>query len=129
MYHTRILNPSLNELLGRIRHTNLLVISDKGFPFWPQVPTIDISLVDDQPSVPDVLEALLPNFTAGSAWMATEFKEHNHSAALERVTAALGETPLKFLSHDDFKKLVPGAVGLIRTGGTASYSNIILESA
>ncbi len=129
MYHTHILNPSLNELLGRIRHTNLLVISDKGFPFWPKVPTIDISLVDDKPSVLDVLEALLPHFSAGAAWMASEFKNHNDAAALGRVMSALGDTPLHFLPHTDFKKLVPEAVGLIRTGGTASYSNIVLESA
>ena len=33
---TGILNPAINSLLCRIRHTNTLVISDRGFPFWPQ---------------------------------------------------------------------------------------------
>lgn len=129
MYHTPILNPDLNELLGRIRHTNTLVISDKGFPFWPQIETIDISLVDDQPSVLDVLKALLPHFTVGAAWMAEEFKQHNEASVQTEFLQVLGETPLQYLSHYDFKKLVPEAVGLIRTGGTAAYSNIILESA
>jgi len=129
MYHTPLLNPGLNELLGRIRHTNTLVIADKGFPFWPTIETIDISLVDDQPSVLDVLQALMPNFTAGAAWMAAEFREHNDPTALQRVEDVLGDTPLTFLPHTEFKCLVPNSIGLIRTGGTAPYSNIILESA
>ena len=30
--------------------------------------------------------------------------------------------------HDDFKKRVPHAIGLIRTGDPTAYGNIILES-
>ena len=32
MLKTGILNPQLNSLLSRVRHTNLLVIADRGFP-------------------------------------------------------------------------------------------------
>lgn len=35
MFKTGILNPALNSLLSRARHTNTLVISDRGFPFGP----------------------------------------------------------------------------------------------
>jgi len=31
-------------------------------------------------------------------------------------------------AHLDFKKIVPDAIGLIRTGDTTAYENIILES-
>jgi D-ribose pyranose/furanose isomerase RbsD len=31
-------------------------------------------------------------------------------------------------AHLDFKKLVPNAIGLIRTGDTTAYGNIIVES-
>ena len=55
MLKTGILNPSINSLLSRIRHTNTLVIADRGFPFWPQIETIDISLTDDIPRVLDVV--------------------------------------------------------------------------
>jgi len=53
MLKTGILNPGINSLLSRIRHTNTLVISDRGFPFWPTIETIDIALVDDVPRVLD----------------------------------------------------------------------------
>ena len=42
MLKTGILNPHINSLLARIRHTNTLVIADRGFPSWPQVETVDI---------------------------------------------------------------------------------------
>ena len=46
MLKTGILNPQLNSLLSRVRHTNLLVIADRGFPYWPMIETIDIALED-----------------------------------------------------------------------------------
>jgi len=129
MLRTGILNPALLDLVARTRHTNTLVIADRGFPFWPQIETVDISLVDNIPTVLDVLDALRPNFVIGKAWMAREFKEHNSQDALEEVAARLGRTPLVFEPHVDFKKRVPGAIGLIRTGDTTQYANVILESA
>jgi D-ribose pyranase len=127
MLRTGILNPQLNSLLSRVRHTNTLVIADRGFPFWPQVETVDLSLVDDLPTVLQVLEAISANFVIGKAWMASEFKEHNPSELAERFARVL--PPIVFESHIDFKRRVPDAIGLVRTGGTAPYSNVILESA
>jgi len=129
MLRTGILNPALLDLVARTRHTNTLVIADRGFPFWPQIESVDISLVDNIPTVLQVLDALLPNFVIGKAWMAREFKEHNSPNALARLTTRLGDTPLMFEPHVDFKKRVPNAIGLIRTGDTTQYANIILESA
>jgi len=51
MLKSGILNPDINSLLCRVRHTNCLVIADRGFPFWPTIETVDISLVDDIPTV------------------------------------------------------------------------------
>ena len=73
MIKTGILNPQINSLLSRVRHTNTLVIADRGFPFWPGIETVDISLVDDVPTVLQVLEAIRANFVIGKAWMAREF--------------------------------------------------------
>ena len=57
MINSGILNPQILSLLARVRHTNALVIADRGFPFWPQIETVDISLVDDVPTVLQVLAA------------------------------------------------------------------------
>ena len=129
MLKTGILNPGINSLLSRVRHTNTLVIADRGFPFWPMIETVDISLVDNVPRVLDVLRAIRANFIAGKAFMAEEFREQNSAATLESFAAALQGVEVRYEPHIDFKGRIPHAIGLIRTGDTLQYSNIILESA
>ena len=129
MLKTGILNPQINSLLSRVRHTNTLVISDRGFPFWPQIETVDISLADDLPKVLDVLRAIRANFTIGKAFMAEEFNGANSAATRSEFSQALAGIPLSFEPHIEFKKRVPHAIGLIRTGDTTQYGNMILESA
>ena len=129
MLRTGILNPAINSLISRVRHTNTLVIADRGFPFWPQVETIDISLVDDIPKVLDVLRAIRSNFVAGRAFMAGEFRVANGEDTCLEFERALAGIPLLLEPHAEFKKRVPQAIGLIRTGDTVQYANLILESA
>lgn len=129
MLKTGILNPALNSLLSRVRHTNTLVIADRGFPFWPMLETVDISLVDNIPTVLDVLLALRPNFVVGRVSMAEEFLKHNTEETQARFRDALQGVHIDFEPHTTFKKRVPGAVGLIRTGDTTQYANMIIESA
>lgn len=129
MLRTGILNPHVLSLLARIRHTNTLVIADRGFPFWPTIETVDLSLVDDVPTVLQVLEAVRANFIIGRAFMAEEFLRHNGPERQTALKAALGGAPLLHEPHVEFKKRVPAAIGLIRTGDTVQYANLILESA
>jgi len=129
MLKSGILNPQLNSLLSRVRHTNTLVIADRGFPYWPAIETVDLSLVDDIPRVLDVLLAIRPNFTIGKFYMAEEFHVHNPPAVVDRFACATAGVPTTFEPHIDFKKRVPLAIALIRTADTIPYSNLILESA
>lgn len=129
MLKTGILNPHINELLSRVRHTNTLVIADRGFPYWPQIETVDITLVDNIPTVLQVLAAIRPNFVIGKAWMAEEFLKHNTESVQKMFLEALDGINLQFEPHIEFKKRVPYAIGLIRTADTIQYANIIIESA
>ena len=130
MLKTGILNPLINSLLSRVRHTNTLVIADRGFPFWPGIETVDISLVDDVPTVLQVLAAVRANFLVGSAFMAEEFLAHNKDETKAAFARALDGVSLTHEPHERaFKPRVPHAVGLIRTGDTTPYANVILVSA
>jgi D-ribose pyranase len=129
MLKTGILNPRVLELLARVRHTNTLVIADRGFPFWPQIETVDLALVDDVPTVLQVLAAVRGQCVIGKAWMAKEFFKTNSKATQAAFAAALKGVQLDHQPHVNFKKRVPNAIGLIRTGDTTQYGNIILESA
>jgi D-ribose pyranase len=112
-----------------VRHTNTLVISDRGFPFWPTIETVDISLIDDVPRVLDVLRAIRANFIIGKAFMAEEFRVANSAGTQQEFEQALSGISLIFEPHTELKKRIPQAIGLIRTGDTVQYANMILESA
>lgn len=129
MLERGILNPQILGLIGRIRHTNTLVIADRGFPFWPRMETVDISLVDDVPTVRQVLAALRDGFTIGAAYMAEEFLAENEESVREAFRESLAPVEIAFEPHAEFKKRVPQAVGLIRTADTTQYGNVIIESA
>ncbi|MES2661368.1 MAG: RbsD/FucU domain-containing protein [Verrucomicrobiota bacterium] len=128
MLQTGILNPHVLDLLARIRHTNTLVIADWAFPYWPEIETVDISLTHDIPTIIDVLDLLTPVFKIGRIWQANEFILSNTDETVARFTNSFGHIPLTREAHVDFKKRVPLAIGLIRTGDTTPYGNIILES-
>jgi D-ribose pyranase len=128
MLNTGILNPQILSLLARVRHTNTLVIADRGFPFWPQIETVDISIVDDVPTVLQVLAAIRSNFNVTQAYMAREFQKNNTTAVREKFARGLQGIPTEYEPHVEFKKRVPNAIGLIRTGDTIQYANMILVS-
>jgi D-ribose pyranase len=123
-----ILNPHLLSLLARVRHTNALVIADRGFPFWPAIETVDISLVDGVPTVLQVLAAVRQNFVVAEAYMAEEFLRVNSAATKRAFARELKDAQVTHEPHIDFKKRVPAAIGLIRTGDTVQYANMVLVS-
>lgn len=130
MLKTGILNPALASLLARVRHTNTLVIADRGFPSWPGVETIDLALVDGVPTVLQVLAAVRANFLVGEVRMASQFLANNTEETKAAFAAALAGATVSYEDHEAaFKPRVPRAIGLIRTGDTTRYANLILTSA
>jgi D-ribose pyranase len=123
-----ILNPHINSLLARVRHTNMLVIADRGFPFWPMIETVDISLVDEVPTVLQVFKAISQNFTIQEIIMAKEFLEVNPLDVREAFAEATAAHVVTYEPHVELKSRVPCAIGLIRTGDTIQYANMILIS-
>jgi D-ribose pyranase len=128
MLKSGILNPRINSLLSLVRHTNTLVIADRGFPFWKDVETVDISLVDDLPRVLDVLAAIRSNFNVARAFMAEEFNRVNSPETILQFKRELKGIALEFEPHIELKKRLPHAIGIIRTGDTIQYANLVLES-
>jgi D-ribose pyranase len=128
MLKTGILNPHVLALLARVRHTNMLVIADRGFPFWPVIETVDLSLVDGVPTVLQVLAAVRQNFVIDQAYMAEEFLKVNTAATRRAFGTGLAGARLTHEPHLELKQRVPHAIGLIRTGDTIQYANMILVS-
>ena len=65
----------------------------------------------------------------GRVFAAKEFKKANPAAVQQALAARFAGVPLVFEPHVKFKLRVPSSIGLIRTGDTTQYANLILESA
>src|SRR5271157_4746454 len=107
MINHGILNPQILSLLARVRHTNALVIADRGFPFWPMIETVDVSIVDDLPTVLQLIAAVRANHNFTQACQAEEYLKHNTPATRLKFTAALKGVPTIYEPHVEFKKRVP----------------------
>jgi D-ribose pyranase len=128
MLNQGILNPHINHLLARVRHTNSILIADRGFTYYPDLETVDISLVDGIPTVLQVLEAIKPTFDICQIYMAEEFLLENTASVQEAFKNAFGRIPYTFEGYNAMKSRVPGAIGIIRTADTIQYANMLLVS-
>jgi D-ribose pyranase len=72
--------------------------------------------------------AVRANHQFTQAFQAKEFLKNNPPAIRQKFAAALDGVPTSFEPHIAFKKRVPMAIGLIRTGDTVPYANTILIS-
>lgn len=128
MLREGLLNPHINHLLSRVRHTNTLLISDRGFPTIPGVEVVDISLIAGIPCVLDVLSAVLSNFQCNKAVMAEEFRRVQSPEAQSAYEAAFSTIVVNWVPHAEFKQKARDVIGIIRTGDTTRFGNVLLES-
>ena len=56
-----ILHPQLASLLARFRHVNAIAIVDGPFPTYPNVETIELAIKMGWPTIPQVLDEILPH--------------------------------------------------------------------
>lgn len=122
-----VLNLEIKTVLANLCASETVVIADRGFPFWPGLLTIDLSLIDDIPRVADVLSVLRSETSLRHVWMAEEFLPANTPIERAPLEGALGGVVLVFEPHNQLKQRVPGAVCLIRTADRLQYSNLVLE--
>jgi len=124
-----IINPQILSLIARVRHTGLLVIADAAFKSWPQVETVDVSLVKGVPTVHQVMKAVLANWKCGEIVKSQEFLEFNGADVQREFQSIVQGIKVTFEPFTDFKARVPMATGIIRTGETMEHGNVILVSA
>ncbi len=122
-----ILHPELCALLASTGHTDWLTICDRGFPVPMGVQRIDLALVDDIPTVLDVLRALREEFVIDRLLVAQEMEEASPHRLAEMRTLLPG-VPIELVPHTQFKAYSRGSRGVIRTGDTCPYANVIVVS-
>ncbi len=101
MLKTGILSPCINSLLSRIRHTNTIVIADRGFPFGRKLKRSTFRWWTTSQGRSRYC-AIQANFVIGRI--------------ISGVLRGHREYPITRESHLELKTRVPHTIGLIRTG-------------
>jgi D-ribose pyranase len=122
-----IWHPQLASLLARFRHANAIAVLDAPFPSYPDVETVDLIVRRGLPTIPDLVDLILAEHEVSSVVMAQEFREHVDAATQADYLAHLGELPVEWIPHVDFKAEVGRCLGIVHTGDPVPYSNVILR--
>lgn len=122
-----ILNSDLSKVIAEIGHTDKLVICDSGLPIPENSNRIDLALIRGIPKFIDILKAILEDMVVQEAILATEIKEVSPKLYAE-IKEILGDIPINYCSHEEFKKLTCESKGIVRSGEIIPYANIILIS-
>jgi D-ribose pyranase len=127
MKRSGILHPAISHLLASTGHTDYFLVTDRGFPVPPEPERIDLALVDDLPTVVDVLRAIHAEFVIDRIVIAEEMERFSPERVTELRTL-LGDIPVESVSHIELKRLGHDAKATIRTGDTTPYANLIIVS-
>lgn len=122
-----IWHPELASLLARFRHANAIAVLDAPFPTYPDVETVDLIVRRGLPTIPDLVDLILAEHEVSSVVMADEFRQHVDADTQSAYLAHLGDLPIDWIPHVDFKAEVGRCLGIVHTGDPVPYSNVILR--
>lgn len=122
-----ILNPALCQLLARTGHTDYFTICDRGFPVPEGPERIDLALVDDIPTVLEVLTAIAGEYHIDRVVVTQEMQEIS-PGRVEDLKTIVGIEKLEAITHVALKRLSQSGKATVRTGDTCPYANIIVVS-
>jgi D-ribose pyranase len=123
-----IINGQLASVLARFRHVNTLAIVDGPFPSYPDVELVDLALVKGFPTIPDVLNAILPLLDITGIYLANEFSQKVDSKTVNSYKKFYENIPTILIPHEEFKVKVGQSLAIIHTGDAVPYSSVILKS-
>ena len=143
MKTTGILNSDLIGVMGRMGHGDMLVVTDRGFPFplHDLTATVDLSVARNVPRFEEVLKPIVEDFEIEEAIVAEETRTVSpevHKAILTIIGSKRNkgkEIRFRYIPHEKFKDLVlhgaergePVAC-FVKTGEFTPYANVILVS-
>ena len=143
MKTTGILNSELIKTMARMGHGDMLVITDRGFPFplHDLTKTVDLSVSRDLPRFLDVVRPIVEDFEIEEAIIADETRTVSPDVydALCKIIAKKKnkgkDIRIRHIPHDEFKDhVLHGAergepvACFVKTGDFTPYANVILVS-
>jgi len=128
MIKNGILHPQLASLLARFRHVNAIAVVDGPFPTYPNVETVELAITMGWPTIPQVLDEILPHLQITSLVLANEFSEKVDEKTVQSYLKHHQGILTTKIPHSEFKIQVGQCLGIIHTGDPIPYSSVILKS-
>ena len=128
MLREGVINGQLASVLARFRHVNTLAIVDGPFPSYPGVEIVDLAVIKGQPTIPEILDAILPLMDLTGLYLANEFDEKVDPKTVSEYKSHYNGLPIEYIPHSEFKVKVGQALAIIHTGDAVPYSSVILKS-
>ncbi|WP_438445985.1 D-ribose pyranase [Gorillibacterium sp. sgz5001074] len=122
-----ILHPQLSRVLAETGHTDLIAVSDRGFPVPEGIERVDLGLVSGIPTVADVLQAIDAEFIIDTVILTHEMEEASPERYRE-LTEGYPHIHFKRVPHQEFKQMCLEARAVVKTGDAVPYANIIIVS-
>ena len=124
-----VLNVKLSTVIARMGHTDRLVICDAGLPIPRHANVVDLAVISNMPPFFETLSAIMNELQIQNCIIADEMKTKNPDL-YKKLQDLVNGISMQSYPHEEFKKMTreDQILAFVRTGETAPYANIILES-
>jgi D-ribose pyranose/furanose isomerase RbsD len=128
MRPNRILHPELAKALATLGHTDIVLVTDAGFPIPAGANRIDLGFYEGLPDICDILRVLRQEFFVEEVHFAGEVKQCNPDlyAKLQAIYTGSG-ADFKATTHEALcNEYAAKAKVIIRSGSFNPWANIAL---
>lgn len=126
-----ILNRKLNDAIASLGHTDIVLITDAGFPLpydaQPGTISVDLAIAQDLPDIPTVLKLVNNEVIYEECYVATNQRDYN-PRLFEAVNGIVKRCPVRPIEHEKIMEMSKRAKVIIRTGNFSPWGNIALVS-
>lgn len=124
----RILHPELARSLAMLGHTDVVLVTDAGFPIPEGANRVDLALTRGQLDVQSVLRALLDSTFFEEAHFATELKSHHPRlyGEVQDIFTGSGATFHGTTHEALIAEWAPRAKVVVRSGSFEPWANFAL---
>ncbi len=126
----RIIHPDLARGLATLGHSDIVLVTDAGFPIPASAPRIDLGFIRGKPTVPEILDVLREELHVEGVAFAPEVRTHNPRLyeTLQRIYTGAG-APFTATTHEELcTEVAYRAKLVIRSGDFDPWANVALTA-
>lgn len=122
------INRELARIISQQGHGDWLMVTDAGFAIPKDADVLDLSLTENVPTVPEVLDVLSKFFSVEKMLLARQTSDINPTL-FNRIIRSFGENvEVELMDHASLREISKKSKSIIRTGDFTAFGNVILVS-